>query len=107
VELEVVGKDVLKQDAFDKVTGSGQYTFDLKVTGMLHGKFLWSPVPQNSTADRQARRGRQETVRGRNQADAGRGNCWPRSNDGLCETRGGQLSPSEYRPSPGARALDR
>ena len=36
---------LIRQDGRDKVTGSGRYAADLTMTGMLHGKILWSPHP--------------------------------------------------------------
>jgi CO/xanthine dehydrogenase Mo-binding subunit len=44
-ELSIVGKNVTKLDAFDKVTGKAKYASEeaIGVPGMLHGKVLWSP----------------------------------------------------------------
>lgn len=42
-ELSVVGKSVLRKDAWEKVTGKGTYTMDIKMPGMLHAKLLRSP----------------------------------------------------------------
>ena len=44
-ELQVVGKDVPRMDALDKVTGRARYTFDVQLPGMLHGRTLNSTVP--------------------------------------------------------------
>ncbi|MBI2910034.1 MAG: xanthine dehydrogenase family protein molybdopterin-binding subunit [Chloroflexi bacterium] len=44
-DLSVVGKSVLRKDAWEKVTGKGKYTIDLKLPGMLHAKILRSPYP--------------------------------------------------------------
>jgi xanthine dehydrogenase YagR molybdenum-binding subunit len=44
-ELHVVGKDVPRIDALDKVTGRARYTFDVQLPGMLHGRILNSTVP--------------------------------------------------------------
>ncbi len=41
---KVVGKGLPKIDSVGKVTGEAQYTVDLKMPGMLHGKILRSPV---------------------------------------------------------------
>jgi len=38
-----VGKDVPRIDAFEKVTGTAQYTADLRLSGMLYTKLLKSP----------------------------------------------------------------
>ena len=35
----------VRADGPDKVTGSGRYTADLTLTGMLHAKFLYAGVP--------------------------------------------------------------
>ena len=42
-ELSVVGKNVTRIDALEKVTGKAKYCADLKLPGMLHGKVLRSP----------------------------------------------------------------
>ncbi|MBI2854553.1 MAG: xanthine dehydrogenase family protein molybdopterin-binding subunit [Chloroflexi bacterium] len=44
-ELSVVGKNVIRLDALEKVTGTALYAADeaLGEPGMLHGKVLWSP----------------------------------------------------------------
>src|SRR5215469_10307090 len=44
-EFSVIGKPVAFVDAAGKVTGSGKYTDDLSVPGMLIGKILHSPLP--------------------------------------------------------------
>ncbi|MDY6944166.1 MAG: xanthine dehydrogenase family protein molybdopterin-binding subunit [Pseudomonadota bacterium] len=44
-QLQVVGKDVPRMDALDKVTGRARYTFDVQLPGMLHGRTLNSTVP--------------------------------------------------------------
>lgn len=44
-ELQVVGKDVPRMDALDKVTGRARYTFDVQLPGMLYGRTLNSTVP--------------------------------------------------------------
>lgn len=41
----VVGKGLPKIDSVGKATGAAQYTVDLKIPGMLHGKILRSPLP--------------------------------------------------------------
>lgn len=38
-----VGADVLRLDAFEKVTGSAKFTLDLKIQGMLYCRLLKSP----------------------------------------------------------------
>ena len=43
--LAVVGKSLTRLGAAEKVTGRLQYTGDLKLPGMLHGKILRSPHP--------------------------------------------------------------
>lgn len=42
---KILGKGFPRLDAVEKVTGSAQYTVDLKMSGMLYGKILRSPVP--------------------------------------------------------------
>ncbi|HWK52006.1 MAG TPA: molybdopterin cofactor-binding domain-containing protein, partial [Steroidobacter sp.] len=44
-ELQVVGKDVPRMDALDKVTGRARYTFDVRLPGMLYARTLNSTVP--------------------------------------------------------------
>ncbi len=44
-ELSVVGKDVPRMDALDKVTGRARYTFDVQLPGMLYARTLNSTVP--------------------------------------------------------------
>lgn len=39
----VIGQNVARVDALDKVTGRAKYTADLKLPGMLYGAFLRSP----------------------------------------------------------------
>ena len=41
----VIGKDVPRADAWKKAVGAALYTDDMSLPGMLHGKFLRSPVP--------------------------------------------------------------
>ena len=42
---ECVGKDLPREDSFPKVRGVQQYVDDLKISGMLTGKVLRSPLP--------------------------------------------------------------
>ena len=42
---KVVGRSVPRIDAPDKARGTAQYTADMKLPGMLHGKVLRSPYP--------------------------------------------------------------
>jgi len=44
-ELDVVGKRTRRYDARQKVTGAAKYTADIKLPGMLYGKYLRSPYP--------------------------------------------------------------
>jgi len=44
-EFAVIGKPTAMVDAAEKTTGSGKYTDDLSVPGMLVGKILHSPYP--------------------------------------------------------------
>jgi xanthine dehydrogenase molybdenum-binding subunit len=44
-KMNVVGKRVLRTDAYDKVTGGKGYTVNVRLPGMLHGKLLRSPYP--------------------------------------------------------------
>lgn len=40
-----IGKRIPKLDAVDKATGKAVYPQDIKLSGMLHGKILWSEYP--------------------------------------------------------------
>jgi len=44
-ETAVVGKRVLRPDAYEKVTGGRGFPVNVKLPGMLHGKLLRSPHP--------------------------------------------------------------
>jgi xanthine dehydrogenase YagR molybdenum-binding subunit len=44
-QLGVVGKDVLRLDARQKVTGEARYTFDVQLPGMLYARRIVSSVP--------------------------------------------------------------
>jgi xanthine dehydrogenase molybdenum-binding subunit len=44
-KMNIVGKSVLRSDAFDKVTGGRGYTVNMRLPGMLHAKLLRSPYP--------------------------------------------------------------
>jgi len=44
MKTRVVGKGLPKIDSVAKATGEAQYTVDLKMPGMLHGKILRSPL---------------------------------------------------------------
>lgn len=44
-DLKVVGKRIKRTDALEKVTGSGTYTADVHLPGMLYGKMLRSVYP--------------------------------------------------------------
>ena len=37
-EFKIVGKSVKRDDVLEKVTGEAEYTGDVKLAGMLHGK---------------------------------------------------------------------
>lgn len=41
-EFKVIGKDVIRKDAYEKVTGKAIYTPDIKPDGMLYGRMLGS-----------------------------------------------------------------
>ena len=41
-ELKVIGKSIPKHDATEKLTGRISYIHDVKLSGMLHGKILYS-----------------------------------------------------------------
>ncbi|MBQ3107986.1 MAG: hypothetical protein IJC67_00095, partial [Clostridia bacterium] len=41
--MRYVGKNVPRNDGFDKATGRGLFTFDLNVPRMLYAKVLRSP----------------------------------------------------------------
>src|SRR5215471_17568525 len=43
--FSIIGKPTAMVDAAEKTTGSGHYTDDLSVPGMLVGKILHSPYP--------------------------------------------------------------
>jgi 4-hydroxybenzoyl-CoA reductase subunit alpha len=44
-KLRVVGKPLPRVDGFAKVTGQAEFTVDVQLPGMLHGKILRSPHP--------------------------------------------------------------
>jgi len=44
-DYEIIGKPLPRVDALEKVTGQAKYTVDMSMPGMLHGKFLRSPLP--------------------------------------------------------------
>src|SRR5579859_5477358 len=44
-DFSIIGKRTAMVDAAEKTTGSGKYTDDLSVPGMLVGKILHSPYP--------------------------------------------------------------
>ncbi len=44
-QFSIVGKDVPRNDAWAKATGSAIYADDIKLPAMLYGKILRSPVP--------------------------------------------------------------
>ena len=44
-DFSIIGKPTAMVDAAEKTTGSGKYTDDLRVPGMLVGKILHSPYP--------------------------------------------------------------
>jgi 4-hydroxybenzoyl-CoA reductase subunit alpha len=44
-DFSIIGKPIAMVDAASKTTGSGKYTDDLSVPGMLYGKILHSPHP--------------------------------------------------------------
>lgn len=44
-DLRVVGKPTPRVDGIAHVTGAAEYTTDVRLPGMLHGKFLRSPHP--------------------------------------------------------------
>ena len=49
-QLNVVGKSVVRPDAYDKVTGGKHYPVNYSLPGMLHGKLLRSPYPHAKIA---------------------------------------------------------
>jgi 4-hydroxybenzoyl-CoA reductase subunit alpha len=44
-EFETIGKPLPRIDGFEKATGQAKFTVDMAMPGMLHGKFLRSPLP--------------------------------------------------------------
>ena len=44
-DFSIIGKPTAMIDAAEKTTGSGKYTDDLSLPGMLVGKILHSPYP--------------------------------------------------------------
>lgn len=42
-QFTIVGKSLMRSDAYDKVTGRAKYTGDLKLPGMLHARILRPP----------------------------------------------------------------
>ncbi len=43
-QFNLVGKDVIRQDGFAKVTGQAKFADDYKFHGMLHGVMVRVPV---------------------------------------------------------------
>jgi len=43
-EFKIIGKSVRRDDVLEKVTGEAQYTGDVKLPGMLHGKIKRAPI---------------------------------------------------------------
>jgi CO/xanthine dehydrogenase Mo-binding subunit len=43
VSTTLIGERVLRQDGPEKVTGGAQYTADMTIAGMAHGRFLYAP----------------------------------------------------------------
>ncbi len=43
-QFNIIGKDVPRNDAAAKARGTAQYTDDMKLPGMLHGRILRSPL---------------------------------------------------------------
>lgn len=43
-DYKVIGKDAVRKDAVDKVTGAANYTVDFYPKGMLYGKMLGSTI---------------------------------------------------------------
>jgi len=41
--FKYIGKDLLRSDALEKVTGRALFVTDMKIPGMLYGKILRSP----------------------------------------------------------------
>src|SRR5918996_3471925 len=44
-EFSVVGKNIPRIDAYERVTGQAQYTGDVQLPGMLYARVLRSPHP--------------------------------------------------------------
>ncbi|MBQ0058972.1 MAG: hypothetical protein KBS83_03275, partial [Lachnospiraceae bacterium] len=42
--FDVIGKEITRRDAYDKVTGRAEYVADLNLPGMVYGKMIHSPV---------------------------------------------------------------
>src|SRR5258708_10041311 len=55
--FSIIGKPTAMVDAAEKTTGSGKYTDDLRVPGMLVGKILHSPYPHARIKSIDASRG--------------------------------------------------
>jgi 4-hydroxybenzoyl-CoA reductase subunit alpha len=58
-DFSIIGKPTAMIDAAEKTTGSGKYTDDLSVPGMLVGKILHSPYPHASIKGIDIRRAEQ------------------------------------------------
>jgi len=43
--LKIIGKEISRIDAVDKISGTASYTSDINLPGQLYGKFLRSPYP--------------------------------------------------------------
>jgi CO/xanthine dehydrogenase Mo-binding subunit len=48
-QFAMVGKNVRRLDAVEKVTGQAKYTGDFALPGLLEGKALRSPFPMHSS----------------------------------------------------------
>lgn len=44
-EYETIGRPLPRVDGIEKAAGQGKFTVDMSLPGMLHGKFLRSPLP--------------------------------------------------------------
>ena len=47
-DFKIVGKSVKREDVLEKVTGEAEYTGDIKLPGMLHGKIKRAAIPAGS-----------------------------------------------------------
>ncbi len=51
MKLDIVGKDIIRTDAYSKVTGKALYPQDIYMDDMIYGKTLRSKLPPHAYID--------------------------------------------------------